>query len=104
MDIDLLITGDDLTLSEHGDAQTIDGRKVIAQDIKHMIREKGYAAMMVGNRNIIELAQLGQEIEIEMEEDVRLVPGTARVTQIKAGRFVAEADTVEYGPIRLRFG
>ena len=98
---DLLITDDDLTLVS-GDARPIKDRDCIAQDIKHMIREKGYAARMVGNRNNLEIAQLAQEIEIEMELDTRLVPGTAEVVNAGDGKFFAFADTVEFGRLEVR--
>nr|VFJ42973.1 MAG: Protein of unknown function (DUF2590) [Candidatus Kentron sp. FM]VFJ43698.1 MAG: Protein of unknown function (DUF2590) [Candidatus Kentron sp. FM]VFK05688.1 MAG: Protein of unknown function (DUF2590) [Candidatus Kentron sp. FM] len=100
-DTDLWITGDDLTLDDGKEAQLIIERRCIAQDLIHMIREKGYAVRMVGERDPIQLALLIQEIEREMDEDVRIVPGTSRLHEREMGVYYATADTVEYDPIYI---
>ncbi len=98
--IDLLITEDDLTLAG-GEPRLITDKKCIEQDIKHMIREHGFAVQMVANRNPVEVAYLAQRIEMEMEKDVRLIPGTAQVTELVTGQFLATADTVQFGGLSV---
>ena len=103
-DIDLLINQNDLTLSGNGEPLLVTGRACVAQDMTHMIRENAYAEQMIANRNQYELARLAQTIEIKMEEDRRIVPGSARVTQVNNGQFIATARTRDYGPINFAIG
>ena len=101
--IDLLITDDDLTLAA-GEPRLATNKDCIEQDIRHMIREHGLAVQMIANRNSVEIAYLAQRIEIEMEKDVRLVPGTAQVTQLNTGVFLATADTKRFGRLNVELG
>lgn len=100
--IDIFITDEDLTLDGVKEAVLIDGRRSIAQDLKHMIRETGYVVQMVGERSYDMRAHYMKLIEIEMEEDTRLIPGTAKVTETILGELFATAITVEYGQTALR--
>jgi hypothetical protein len=100
--VDILITDNDLTLDGVKEVVLIDGRRSIAQDLKHMIRETGYVVQMVGERSSDMRAHYMKLIEIEMEEDSRLVPGTAKVTETKLGELFATAITTEYGQTALR--
>ena len=102
-DIDLLVTDNDLTLKA-GEPQRLSRRAVIEQDIKHMIREQGLAVRMVGNRNAVEVAYLAQRIELAMENDTRLIPGTAVVAEVGSGQFLATANTVYGDTIQLGVG
>ena len=101
--IDLLITEDDLTLTA-GEPRLATDKDCIEQDIRHMIREHGLAVQMIANRNSVEIAYLAQRIEIEMEKDVRLVPGTAQVTQVTTGVFLATANTQQFGRLNVELG
>lgn len=101
-DIDILITDDDLTLDGVKEPQLVDGRRSIAQDIKHMIRETGHAVRMVGERRADKRAHYRKLIEIAVEEDQRIVPGTAKVHETALGQLFVQAETVEYGPTALR--
>lgn len=99
--IDLFITDDDLTLSSTGEPYLVSGRLAIAQDIKHMIREKGYAVRMIGERSTDLRQHYMKLIEIEMEEDRRLIPGTAKVTEENINTLMVTANTIEYGTLNL---
>ncbi|WP_102794295.1 DUF2590 family protein [Bowmanella denitrificans] len=101
-DIDILITDDDLTLDGVREPQLVDGRRSIAQDIKHMIRETGHVVQMIGERSSDKRAHFMKLIEIAVEEDRRIVPGTARVTETKLGQLFVQAITVDYGQTALR--
>ncbi|ABG39241.1 hypothetical protein Patl_0713 [Paraglaciecola sp. T6c] len=99
--IDLYITDDDLTLNSTGEPYLVSGRLAIAQDIKHMIRETGYVVRMIGERSSDLRQHYMKLIEIEMEEDRRLTPGTAKVTELSINTLTVTANTVEYGPLNI---
>lgn len=82
INIDLLIQDDDLVLSSIGEPALTKDADCIAQDLRHMIREKGYAVQLVAERNPVTIAATKKRIELEMEEDRRIYPGTARVELI----------------------
>ena len=91
--IDLLIQDDDIVLSRSGEPLLVTGVDCVAQDIRHMIREKGYAWRMIGERNQTAVIALCTEIEIEVENDERIYPGTANV--VLSGEVqICEARTV----------
>ncbi|NLQ17552.1 DUF2590 family protein [Marinomonas sp. M1K-6] len=91
--IDLLIQDDDMVFSSIGEPLLVTGVDCVAQDIRHMIREKGYAWRMIGERNQTTINALCTEIEIEMENDERIYPGTANVT-LSGETLICEAQTV----------
>lgn len=97
--IDLLITDDDFTLDAGGIPRTVDGRASIAQDIVHMIRETGLLVELVANRDARRKAQNLLQITIEVDNDARIVPGTAAIAETGLGVFYLTATTVEYGAI-----
>lgn len=92
--IDLLIQDDDIVLSSIGEPLLVEGVNCVAQDIRHMIREKGYAWRMIGERNKTTINALCTEIEIEMENDERIYPGTANVT-LSGESLICEAQTID---------
>ncbi len=92
--IDLLIQDDDIVLSSIGEPLLVEGVNCVAQDIRHMIREKGYAWRMIGERNQTTIKALCTEIEIEVENDERIYPGTASVN-LSGEKLICEAQTVE---------
>ena len=75
--IDLKIVKDDLVLNSNGEPELVSGVECIAQDLVHMLREKGYAFALVGERNVLNISDVCKNIEIEMENDSRIYPGTA---------------------------
>lgn len=91
--IDLLIQDDDIVLSSIGEPLLVEGVNCVAQDIRHMIREKAYAWRMIGERGQVKVAALCTEIEIEMEKDERIYPGTASVS-LSGEMLICEAQTV----------
>lgn len=92
--IDLLIQDDDMVFSSIGEPLLVTGVDCVAQDIRHMIREKGYVWRMIGERNQTTINALCTEIEIEMENDERIYPGTANVT-LSGESLICEAQTVD---------
>lgn len=80
--IDLSIIDDDLVLNQLGEPELRAEADCIAQDLRHMLRERGYAFSMIGERNQVTLSTLATQIEIEMENDTRIYPGTAKVALV----------------------
>jgi hypothetical protein len=102
--IDLWITDNDLTLDSGGEPLLVDDRDSIAQDIKHLIRESGLMVQIIGQRDRIAVRANLQKLELMIEDDVRLVPGTIAITAIDPELYYVTADTVEFGPIDFYIG
>lgn len=92
--IDLLIEDDDLVLSSVSEPELTSLADCVAQDLRHMIREKGYAILMVGERNPVSLMAAAKVIELEIENDSRIYPGTASV-ELDNNVLTCVAQTIE---------
>ena len=99
--IDLLITDNDLTLDPSSQPLLVDDRASIAQDIGHMIRESGLLVTQVAERDRFRQADCIQQLELLVEADVRLVPGTVRILEEGKGRYLVTAKTVEFGSVEV---
>jgi hypothetical protein len=99
--IDLLISGNDLDLDRSRQPLLVDDRASIAQDIAHMIRESGLLVTLVAERDRLRQRDCIQQMELLVEADVRLVPGTAKIVQQTPGQFLITATTVEFGAIEV---
>ncbi|NIB44770.1 DUF2590 family protein [Pseudomaricurvus alkylphenolicus] len=99
--IDLLITDDDLTLDVAVQPLLISDRASIAQDVKHLVRESGLLVQIIGERDVDAVKTILNRIETLVENDVRIVPGTARVTRTDVETIFITADTQEYGPVEV---
>lgn len=97
--LDLLITNDDLTPDVGGNPMTITDRDVIAQDLVHMIREDGFLPPLVGNRNRGLIDKTKMMITLAVDNDVRIVPGSASIDEVEDGTFYLSAETLDFGPI-----
>jgi hypothetical protein len=96
---DLHVKDDDLVLDIAGNPEIIEDRDVIAQDLIHMIREKGFLPPLVGSRNRDLIDRTKVEITLAVDNDYRVVPGTAKVIEKDLGLFLLQADTLEFGPV-----
>lgn len=99
--IDLLITNNDLTLDPSNQPLLVEDRASIAQDIGHMIRESGLLVTLVAERDRFRQSDCIQQLELLVEADVRLVPGTVRITEEEKGRYLLAAKTVEFGSVEV---
>jgi hypothetical protein len=99
--IDLLITNNDLTLDPSNQPLLVDDRASIAQDIGHMIRESGLLVTLVAERDRFRQADCIQQLELLVETDVRLVPGTVRILEEGKGKYLVTAKTVEFGSVEV---
>ncbi len=99
--IDLLITNNDLTLDPSNQPLQIDDRASIAQDIAHLIRESGLMVTLLAERDRYRRADCIQQLELLIENDTRLVPGTVRIENTTGGQYLVTAKTVEFGSIEV---
>lgn len=95
--IDLLITNNDLTLDPSSQPVLVDDRASIAQDIAHMIRESGLLITLMAERDRFRQADCIQQLELLVETDERLVPGTVQITETDSGQYLVTATTVAFG-------
>jgi len=99
--IDLLIQDNDLALDPSRQPLLVDDRASIAQDIAHMIRDSGLLVTLVAERNRLRQRDCIQQLELLVEADERLVPGTARILEQDSGMYLVTARTVEFGLIEV---
>lgn len=102
--IDLLIAHNDLTLDASQQPLLVEDRASIAQDIAHMIRDSGLLVRLVAERDRLKQRDCIQQMELLVEADVRLVPGTARILQpdpAQPGEYLITATTVKFGHIKV---
>ena len=99
--IDLLIVDNDLVLDPSRQPVLIDDRASIAQDIAHMIRDSGLLVTLVAERNSLKQRDCIQRLELLVEADERLVPGTALITQLEPGQYLVTAKTMRFGTIEV---
>lgn len=101
--IDLLIQGNDLVLDPSRQPRLIDDRASIAQDIAHMIRESGLLVTLVAERSRRRQADSILQLELLVEDDERLVPGTAQILAFpdSPGKYLVTAKTLKFGDIEV---
>lgn len=98
---DLRIVDDDIALDVGRQPLKLADRASIAQDIAHMIRERGYLTAMIAERDVRKRKYQMVLITIAVDDDTRIVPGTAQISESAAGELWLTAKTVEYGDLTL---
>ena len=99
--IDLLIVDNDLALDPSRQPLLIEDRASIAQDIGHMIRESGLLKALVAERSRLRQADCIQQLELLVETDERLVPGTVQFILQEPGKYLVTATTVAFGTMEV---
>lgn len=99
--VDLLIANNDLVLDPSNQPLLIDDRASIAQDIAHMIRETGLLVTLVAERDPLRQRDCLQQLELRIEADERLVPGTARVLPQSPGKYLVTGTTLKFGDVKV---
>ena len=102
--LDLQIVDDDITPDAGGLPLKISQRASIAQDLVHMIRERGYLTAMLAERDPRRRRELMVKITIDVDDDTRIIPGTARIEESAPGHLWLTATTAKYGDISLDLG
>lgn len=98
--IDLLIENDELALDANGQPVRIYDRDVIAQDVRHRIRESLLLLSLVGERHKARRKLILNKIKIEVEKDSRIIPGSCEPVE-KNIREIQIAAKTEFGPIGM---
>ncbi|WP_447029775.1 DUF2590 family protein [Vibrio parahaemolyticus] len=98
---DILIENGDVVLDAGRNPVLIQDRAVIAQDIKHAIIESNLAVELIAERSPSKKADIRTKLELLVEEDVRLVPGTVRLDEPTEGTIYVFADTMDFGELQL---
>ncbi|MFH4592923.1 DUF2590 family protein [Vibrio alginolyticus] len=98
---DILIENGDVVLDAGRNPILIQDREVIAQDIKHAIIESNLAVDLIAERSPSKKADIRTRLELLVEEDVRLVPGTVRLDEPTEGTIYVFADTMDFGELQL---
>ncbi|EPN6880206.1 MULTISPECIES: DUF2590 family protein [unclassified Providencia] len=95
--IDLLITQRDFTLNSGSEPILCNNRVSIAQDCVHAIMESGLATQLVGERSPTLRADIRNQIEMLVENDERIVPGTISIQEESQVKLWITAETYDFG-------
>ncbi|MEK1977979.1 DUF2590 family protein [Vibrio parahaemolyticus] len=98
---DILIENGDVVLDAGRNPILIQDRAVIAQDIKHAIIESNLAVDLIAERSPSKKADIRTKLELLVEEDVRLVPGTVRLEEPTEGMIYVFATTIDFGDMQF---
>lgn len=100
--VDLLIEGRNFVLNAGNEPVTCNNRRSIAQDIVHSILESGLATSLIAERSPLLRADIFTQLELLVESDERIVPGTVVVQEESTKRLWVTAQTYEFGPVSVR--
>jgi hypothetical protein len=95
--IDLNVVDRDLALDSLLTPEQLTKANVIGQDIKHRLIESGLPFLLVGQRNQNSIEKVLTEVELIVEQDDRLVPGTIQVFYGIDKSIKVHAQTKDYG-------
>jgi hypothetical protein len=99
--LDLLIEDNSFALDPSNQPRLVEDRACIAQDIGHMIRESGLLVALVAERSRLIQRDYIQQLELLVEADVRLVPGTVRIIEQGSGTYLVTAKTLQFGDLEV---
>ncbi|AVY98020.1 DUF2590 domain-containing protein [Lelliottia sp. WB101] len=97
--IDLLIENGNFVLNTGKEPELCNNRKSIGQDIIHSILESGLATQLIGERSPTLRADIFTQLELMIESDERIVPGTVEVSEESQKRLWVTASTYDFGGI-----
>ncbi|MGL3099847.1 DUF2590 family protein [Enterobacter asburiae] len=100
--IDLLIENGNFVLNTGKEPELCNNRKSIGQDIIHSILESGLATQLIGERSPTLRADIFTQLELLIEEDERIVPGTVEVSEENQKRLWVTASTYDFGGISVQ--
>ncbi len=90
--VDLLITpAGDFTLDSGDEPVLCRDLDSIGQDVRHAVIESGLATQLIAERSPTLRADILTQIELLVEDDVRLVPGTIVINQESLERITITA-------------
>lgn len=100
--IDLFIQGGDFVLNTGREPTLCNNRQSIGQDVIHAIIESGLATELIAERSPVLRADLFTRIELLIEEDERIVPGTVEISEESQKRLWVTASTYDFGGITVQ--
>ncbi|KAA1047288.1 DUF2590 family protein [Pseudocitrobacter sp. 73] len=95
--IDLLIQNGDFVLNTGNEPTLCNNRQSIGQDVIHSIIESGLATELIAERSPVLRADLFTRIELLIEDDERIVPGTVEISEESQKRLWVTASTYDFG-------
>ncbi|PHM62004.1 DUF2590 family protein [Xenorhabdus ishibashii] len=102
--IDLLITGGNFTLNSGNEPQFCHNRVSVGQDCVHAILESGLATELVAERSPTLRADIRTQIEILVEDDERIIPGTVIINEESPTQLWITAETYDFGRLSVSVG
>ncbi|EDM67300.1 putative phage gene [Moritella sp. PE36] len=100
MHVDLNIIDGDFVFNPSLSVEKLSAAKVIGQDVKHRILESGLLVKLVKQRNTNGIAPVLTDLELEVEQDDRLKPGTILISYNSDKTLSIEAETKQYGVMK----
>lgn len=100
--IDLFIQDGDFSLNTGHEPELCNNRQSIGQDVIHAIIESGLATELIAERSPVLRADLFTRIELLIEEDERIVPGTVEISEESQKRLWVTASTYDFGGITVQ--
>lgn len=100
--IDLFIQDGDFVLNTGREPTLCNNRQSIGQDVIHSIIESGLATELIAERSPVLRADLFTRIELLIEEDERIVPGTVEISEESQKRLWVTASTYDFGGITVQ--
>ncbi|HBU6539462.1 TPA: DUF2590 family protein [Citrobacter freundii] len=97
--IDLLINNGDFSLNVGHEPELCNNRKSIGQDIVHAIIESGLATQLIAERSPTLRADIFTQLELLVENDERIVPGTVEINEESQKRLWVTASTYDFGTL-----
>lgn len=97
--IDLLIENGDFSLNAGNEPELCNNRKSIGQDIIHAIIESGLATQLIAERSPTLRADIFTQLELLVENDERIVPGTVEISEESQNRLWVTASTYDFGTL-----
>lgn len=100
--VDLLIEGRNFVLNSGNEPVLCNNKQSIGQDIVHSILESGLATELIAERSPTLRGDILTRLELLIEDDERIEPGTVVIQEESAKRLWITAGTWDFGPISLR--
>lgn len=97
--IDLLINNGDFSLNAGHEPELCNNRKSIGQDIVHAIIESGLATQLIAERSPTLREDIFTRLELLVENDERIVPGTVEINEESQKRLWVTASTYDFGTL-----
>lgn len=99
--IDLIIERGTFSLNSGREPELCNNRQSIGQDVIHAILESGLATELIAERSPTLRADIFTQMELLIESDERIVPGTVIINEETPARLWITADT-DFGALSVR--